>query len=468
MITRRKTDFNLRQSALHLSNELVAIILYYFSDRFPDIMRFRAVCKQWREVAQTSSLWLKMDLTFHCSDAFYKAMHEGGGGAVHRRRESVVSVYSEAATSLVPHDCVTVTVLASPCQGPPPFDLTHPTPLEAQRVCKAFIAILLSYQEVWQWHARHRPTCVRLASMVSGFLYRGYLLFSFTVGILCQLTSVRYLTTSSTVALTWQPFLCMYIYGAVYLFLCVLGGVHALSSLVLSQRNLKRRLRFADVCPWLSAASLIMGLIAAIALLQYKLYLDTSTSSSSFLYTYTIAPVWTSYFVVILLFMRCVALRQAVEVPATIGLIVTCLVAFSLPYSLCLGLTLYYDGLVTYPLAYAMTPLYVILLLALVAVAVSTLHYFIILRDVWEGKSFLYWAFYPHLPFLPDAVVIVSMETLRVASFWGMLLLCIFVVARLTSEGVGVVEGLLCSIAWSLCFCVLLYIFGFTTNHSSQ
>jgi hypothetical protein len=166
--------------------------------------------------------------------------------------------------------------------------------------------------------------------------------------------------------------------------------------------------------------------------------------------------------------MRCVALRQAVEVPATIGLIVTCLVAFSLPYSLCLGLTLYYDGLVTYPLAYAMTPLYVILLLALVAVAVSTLHYFIILRDVWEGKSFLYWAFYPRLPLLPDAVVIVSMETLRVASFWGMLLLCIFVVARLTSEGVGVVEGLLCSIAWSLCFCVLLYIFGFTTNHSSH
>lgn len=150
MIIRRKTDFKLRQSALHLSNELIAIILDYFSDRFPDIMRFRAVCKQWREVAETSSFWLKMDLTFHCSDAFYKAMYEGGGSAIHRRRESVVSVYSEAATALVPHDCVTVTVVPSPSQGPPPFDLTHATPLEAQRVCKAFIAVLLSHQEAWQ------------------------------------------------------------------------------------------------------------------------------------------------------------------------------------------------------------------------------------------------------------------------------------------------------------------------------
>jgi hypothetical protein len=60
-----QVDYSQRVSLFqNITTELLHLILLYFAEQFPDVLRFRAVCRECREVGNYSIFWLTCDLSF--------------------------------------------------------------------------------------------------------------------------------------------------------------------------------------------------------------------------------------------------------------------------------------------------------------------------------------------------------------------------------------------------------------------
>jgi hypothetical protein len=49
-----------------LPEEIVHLILWYYTNIFQGLICFRCICKDWKSAAETSEIWLLCDLTFYC------------------------------------------------------------------------------------------------------------------------------------------------------------------------------------------------------------------------------------------------------------------------------------------------------------------------------------------------------------------------------------------------------------------
>ena len=56
----------------HLPVEILHIVLLYLSSDFRDLILFASLCKEWKEAADHSLVWLSCDLRFSCPLSYYE------------------------------------------------------------------------------------------------------------------------------------------------------------------------------------------------------------------------------------------------------------------------------------------------------------------------------------------------------------------------------------------------------------
>jgi hypothetical protein len=176
-------------------SELLHMILKYSTNDFHCIIRFSAVCQQWKNVGDFTFLWLNCPLHFYCSQLYFETEIFYGSDLIQAGDRYFTKIRLDDPLPLViPSNKFKIEVSRyrgstgclnqdSRIPGLKPFG-------EANRIRNDFMRIFAEYHRVWNWYGRWRPVLYRFDDRVSSFL-DFYALFTFVAGTaLTSLSSI--------------------------------------------------------------------------------------------------------------------------------------------------------------------------------------------------------------------------------------------------------------------------------------
>jgi hypothetical protein len=120
----------------YVPTELLMIILEYFTKEYQGLLWFRCICKEWKDVAEYSSLWLEISLSFYCPGM------RMGDHCVH------LTVLDYHSNMQFKHNKFSVVVSRS-LEGLSHFKALTPR-YQAYQTCLWFVDTFTSWNRYWQ------------------------------------------------------------------------------------------------------------------------------------------------------------------------------------------------------------------------------------------------------------------------------------------------------------------------------
>jgi hypothetical protein len=329
------------------------MILKYSTNDFREIIRFSAVCQQWKNVGDYTFLWFTCPLYFYSSRLYFETETMYGSNLIHagdRYSEKIrlddplpLVIPSnkfkiEVSRSRGPTACVNQD---SRIPGLKPFQ-------EANRYRTDFMKIFVEYHRLWNWYGRWKPFLKQIDDRLS-WLREYYALFSFIAGIALTSLSVYLLDdlpnyNEGDLSLANHfGFGCLYLVISLYIILFLLEALHSFYFQVKypPKYNLNSPIQLRHISVELGVTSIMLGMVISLALFHIKL--SSGNNNRLFMFSFIPLPLWffclLSFGLAMFHFNDFFPLKPIVKCLTVIGIIAL----FSIPLTFSL-LALYYDS----------------------------------------------------------------------------------------------------------------------------
>jgi hypothetical protein len=350
MCMHRKKNVNVCSPLQSFPLELLHMILKYSTNDFRGIIRFSAVCQQWKNVGDYTTLWLKCPLYFYSSRLYFETEIHYGSDLIEAGDRFPVKIRLDDPLPLViPTQKFKVEVSRS--RSPtaclkPDAQISGLKPLqEAKRIRTDFMKVFVEFHLVWNWYGRWKPFLKRVADRVYSF--RGcYEPFAFIAGIALTSLSVYLLRdlpkyNEGELSLANHfGFGCLYVVVSLYIAFFLLEALRCLYFRVVYHSSVSVTL-MKPISQELGVISNLLGILTSLALFHIKL--SSAGNNQSFLFSFIPLPLWSfcllTFALEIFLFLDYYKLKPIRAFSEIFAL-------FSLPLSFSL-LALYYDSSTT-------------------------------------------------------------------------------------------------------------------------
>jgi hypothetical protein len=423
------------------------MILKYSTNDFRGIIRFSAVCQQWKNVGDYTFLWLNCPLYFYSSRLYFETEVSYGNNLIQAGDRYFTKIrLDDPLPLMIPSNKFKIEVSRyrgstgclsqdSRIYGLKPFE-------EAHRFRTDFMRIFVEYHQLWNWYGRWRPFLDRFKDLVT-FILDSYARFSLIAGIALTSLSVYLLSdlpkyNEGELSLANHfGFGCLYLVAFLYIIFFPLEALHSLYFQVRFPRkyNLNSPMQLRQISLALGVTSILWGLVISLALFHIKL--SSGDNNLSFLFSFIPLPLW--FFCLLAFGLPMFHSSDFFQIkPIERFLVVTGIIAlFSIPLTFSL-LALYYDSPTTH---FGMTSAW----LAIIPLIPNEISVFLLVlyslwgsiilwKDWWMGTKPIVSQYDRGCCCMPPRIVRLLVNFFRTASAVFMMLLVIYFNIGLTGK----------------------------------
>lgn len=310
---------------LSLPSEILHLILSFYTSKFPGVIHFGTICKEWKEVADHSFIWSKRVISFYSPIEYFRSYIPNidedieeerlilARAEVGNRRPLIIDINQTdfqcfayrfkievhiSGDNLNDNDDVEnplsnerTTTVSSP---PLPFPAKQPLERAAE-IRRKFMRIFTTFHRLWHWHIQHRPYSASILKALSPTnmrqnIYAAAFCTLFLPPASCLLLSDITNYPSSISEKNTIGFIVLYSFVFILIITLICSILHMIAAEIVYSLNLEiwKSKSKIDVYALLVLTFLLLGGGLSVALLQYKV----SSTSSSFHYLYIPLPLW--------------------------------------------------------------------------------------------------------------------------------------------------------------------------------
>lgn len=181
--------------------EILHLVLLYLSSDFRDLILFASLCKEWKEAADHSLVWLSCDLRFSCPLSYYQFrtgrtnIPSFSGNFYNDRITECIEIHQTIKHYSNCNYIVAITRSQRPRDGEVEAVGYSQSAVESVRVLPQlqakitrdlFMAKFVQWHRLWHWYVRWQPVAKRIEERIDGVLEGWYGAMSVVVSVVCH------------------------------------------------------------------------------------------------------------------------------------------------------------------------------------------------------------------------------------------------------------------------------------------